>query len=121
MRLVPEIEMRVDAQAERLEAPAARQLQNGLDVARQAELLLVPARSRGPCARVEDVERERHGIDDREVRLPGQLLRTVDPLEALLRRPDRIEVQREHEPPNIPRRNAPLSAPPDPGPTVFRM
>src|SRR5438876_11572627 len=95
--------MRVDRLTERLEAPAARQLQRRLDVADNPELLLALARSWGPCPRVEDVERERHRLDDRKVRLLGQLLRPVDSFEALLRRTDLVEVQRQHEPPNIPR------------------
>src|SRR3954470_22306807 len=96
MRLVAQIEMRIHAVLEALQTAAARQLEHRLHVAGETEVLLV----------LEDVERQRDRFDDGIVRLPGQLLRTVDLLEALLRRADLIEVQREHEPPNIPRNRA---------------
>src|SRR3954469_16242241 len=92
VRLVAKVERLVDRHRERLEAPAARQFQGALDVADDAELLLV----------LEDIEGQGHGLDDREVLLARQLIGLVDALEPLLRRADLVEVQGQHEPLNIP-------------------
>src|SRR5262249_21329542 len=65
--------------------------QRGLYLADEAELLLV----------LEDVERQRDRRDDPEIVVRGELIGLIHPFEALLRRPDPVEVQGKHEPLNI--------------------
>src|SRR5262245_2784024 len=93
LRVIAEIEIRVDRQRERLQTPAAVQLQCGLHPADKAKLLLV----------LEDVERQRDRSGDPEIGIGAQLTWLVDLLEPLLRRPDLCQIQEQHEPPNITR------------------
>ena len=92
MRLIAEIEPLIDRQRVRLEAAAARQFERRLDVADQPELLLV----------LEDVERQRDRLGHSEVVVAPELFGGVDLLEPLLGRPDLVQIQRQHEPLNIP-------------------
>ena len=92
MRLIAEIELLVDRYRERLEAPAALQFQGRLHAAAEPERLLV----------LEDVEGQRDRRDDPEILVRLELVGTIDLLEPVLRRPDLIQIQEEHQPPNIP-------------------
>jgi hypothetical protein len=71
---------------------AARQFEPCLRRADNPELVIV----------LEDVESERDRRYDREIVSRAELIGRVHLLEPLVRRPDRREVQQEHEPPNIP-------------------
>ena len=92
LRLVSQIEVGVHWQCERLETPAARQFERRLDRAFESKPVLV----------LVDVERQRHRRHDSEVLVGPQLLGLIDLLEPLLRRPDLMEIQEEHEPLIIP-------------------
>ena len=70
----------------RVVAPAAFQLQGGLHPPGEPERLLV----------LEDVERQRDRCDDAKVLVRLELVRLMDLLDPVLRRPDLVQTQREH-------------------------
>ncbi|HMB82169.1 MAG TPA: hypothetical protein VKI43_18970 [Vicinamibacterales bacterium] len=89
---VAQIEFLIHRRGERLETAAAPQLEGRLHAAGKPELPLV----------LENVERERDRLDDPKVLVRLELVGTLDLLDPVLRRPDLVQIQEEHEPPNIP-------------------
>ena len=84
--LVAQVELLIHRHHERFEAPAALHLQGRLHAPGEPEGLLV----------LEDVERQRNRCDDAKVLVGLELVRLMDPLEPVLRRPDLVQTQREH-------------------------
>ena len=92
MRVIHEVEVRVDRPEKRFEASAARQLEDCLHAPRQPKAL----------AGLVDIEMQPNRFRNRirVVRLPEELGR-VDFVHGNVRRPDVAQIQ-EHEPFNIP-------------------
>src|SRR5262245_43479718 len=92
MRLVSKVEFGVDWPRKWLQAPGARQLERGLHAAYEAAALFV----------LVDVERQRYRRHHTVVGRAWKRPRLIDLLEPFVSGPDLTDIQREHEPPNIP-------------------